>query len=50
MTEMTKSKSSRGGGVLLKKYGPDHFKKLALRKHEKDRKAKKLWDKMNKKK
>lgn len=48
---MTKPKKhSRGGGVLLEKYGPDYFKKLKEKQTEKHRKAIKLWEKTQKEK
>ena len=50
MKEKTKKNYSRGGGVLLKKHGPDYFKGLAKRKNDLDRKAKALWKKTEKQK
>lgn len=45
----TKSKS-RGGGVLLKKYGPDYFRELREKQTKKHRLAMDLWNKTQKKK
>ncbi len=51
MIETTKKKNySRGGGVLLKKHGPNYFKELAQKKNAIDRKAKELWKKTEKQK
>lgn len=38
-------RSSRGGGALLKKHGPDYFKKLRANQIEKQRKAMELYNK-----
>lgn len=45
MKEKTKKNMSRGGGVLLKKHGPDYFKKLAKKRADKQRKAVAFYDK-----
>lgn len=42
MPEKTKKNYARGGGALLKKYGPDYFRKLADKKNAIDRKARAL--------
>ncbi len=42
MIKKTKKNYSRGGGVLLKKHGPDYFRKLAGKKNALDRKARAL--------
>lgn len=50
MTEITLRKKDlrRGGGVLLDKYGPDHFKKMALKKAKKEKEARDFFKKHNK--
>lgn len=45
-----KKNYSRGGGVLLKKHGPDYFRELAEKRANKQRKAMALWNKTHPKK